>query len=189
MSWLRDVDRWLCDEVIPHQYAYQALARRLTDNPEVARDIVQDVYAEVLSGEGWRDAVNPRAYILRIVYCRAVNWVNRQKVVPMQHLPAFETLSFAGDEPDAFSLLADRQELAAVLDALSRLPRQCRQVVTMRRIEEVPPREIAQRLGLSLSTVEKHLARGLVLLAEKLADRKPVRRARNIARRREAEAE
>lgn len=189
MSWLRDVDRWLCDEVVPYQYAYHALARRLTGNVEVARDIVQDVYAEVLAGEGWRDAINSKAYVLRIVYCRAVNWVNRQKVVPMQQLPAFETMVFADHEPDAFDTLADRQELAAVLDALSQLPRQCRQVVTMRRIDEMPPREIARRLGISLSTVEKHLAKGLVLLAEKLADRKPLRRTRTTQRRSAAEME
>ncbi|MEO7169252.1 MAG: sigma factor-like helix-turn-helix DNA-binding protein, partial [Sphingomonas sp.] len=38
------------------------------------------------------------------------------------------------------------------------------------KFEELPPRAIAERLGLSLSTVEKHLSRGILLLSRALRD-------------------
>lgn len=176
MSWLRDVDRWLCAEVLPHQYAFVALATRLTGDAEIAKDVVHDVYAEVLDGEEWRQALSPKAFVMRIVYCRSLDWVRKQRIVPLQPMPSFESLLFADTEPNAFSALSDKEELAAVLEMMRDLPKQCSQVVMMRRIEEVPPREIAKRLGLSLSTVEKHLARGLTLLAEKLGQQKVSRR-------------
>ena len=178
MRWFRSVDHWLLSEVLPHKSAYQALAQRVTGNPEAARDIVQDVYAELLAGDGWRQARDPRNFVLRIVYCRAVNWMARQQVVPMHPLPPYEGLAYAENGPDAFEKLSGRDELRVVLEILEELPKRCRQVVTMRRIEELPPKEIAQRLGINLTTVERHLARGVSMLADRLAKRGSLRRGR-----------
>jgi len=176
MSWLREIDRWICSEVMPHQAALLSLAVRLTGDAEAGRDILHDVYAEILAGEGWRSAINPRAFVMRIVYCRAINWVNKQKVVPLLPLPPLDALMVAATEPDAFAALSDKEELEIVLAVIRRLPHQCRQVVTMRRIEELSPKAIAERLGCSLSAVEKQLAKGLTFLAENLRDRHVARR-------------
>ena len=190
MSWIRDVDRWICTDVMPHQAAFLSLAIRLTGDPDVARDVLHDVYAELLSGEGWRNAVNPRAFVMRIVYCRSVNWVNKQKVVPIQSVPTFESVMVADDGPDAFAQLSDREELETVMAVIRRLPRQCRQVVTMRRIEELSPRTIAEQLGISVRTVEIHLGKGLTFLADNLRDRKVARRGdRQVSMVHKADAE
>jgi RNA polymerase sigma-70 factor (ECF subfamily) len=161
---------------MPHQAAFMSLAGRLTGDQEIAKDILHDVYAEILTGEGWRAAINPRAFVMRIVYCRSINWLKKRTVVPLSPLPSFETLLMADQEPDAFMALSDKEELEAVMAIIRRLPRQCRQVVTMRRIEELPPRVIATRMGITVRTVEKHLAKGLTFLAENLRDRKVARR-------------
>lgn len=176
MSWIRPVDRWLCDEVLPHKHAYLALARRLTRNAEAANDIVQDVYAEVLQGDTWKAARDPKAFVLRIVYCRAINWVKRQKIVPIHPLPEYEGLSYADFGPDAFDKLSGREELEAVLEILADMPARCRQVITMRRIEELPPKEIARRLGIDMVTVRRHMARGVAILTERLGQRGSSRR-------------
>lgn len=181
MSWLRDVDRWMCAEVLPHQFAYQALARRLTGNAEVAKDIVQDVYAEVLAGTNWRQAKDPKTYVLRIVYCRSVNWVNRQKIVPMQQVANYDDLANSDVGPDAFDKLSGREELEVVFGILEDMPARCRQVITMRRIDDIPPREIAKRLGIDLVTVRRHMARGLAILTAKLSERGSPRRASIVA--------
>lgn len=176
MSWLRDVDRWICAEVMPHQAAFVSLAVRLTGDQEIAKDVLHDVYAELLAGEGWRAAITPRAFVMRIVYCRSIDWVNRQKVVPILMLPNFEALMVADRGPDAFAALSDKEELETVMAVIRRLPRQCRQVVIMRRLDEMSPRRIAEKMGISVWTVEKHLAKGLTFLAENLRDRKVARR-------------
>ena len=181
MSWFRDVDRWLSEEVLPYQHAYVSLARRLTGNSEIAKDLVHDVYAEILAGEAWRGANDPKAWVLRIVYCRAVNWSKRQKIVPIHQLPDYEGLSFSDFGPDAFDRLSGREELELVMDILNELPSRCRQVITLRRIEELPPQEISRRLGIDLATIRGHLARGVAMLTKRLAERggtPPARAAR-----------
>lgn len=145
------------------------LAMRLTGTIDNARDLVHDAYAHVLSQEKWRQIVNPRAYVMRTVYNLGINGIRRSRVVSMQQLAEVDAITQIDVSPDAFETVSDREELSRVLDAVQQLPAQCRKVVVMRRIEDLPPREVARRLGLSLSTVEKHLARGLVLLSDILA--------------------
>jgi len=63
--------------------------------------------------------------------------------------------------------------LRSVIEAIEKLPRQCRQVFIMRKIEDIPPREIAKQLGLTIGTVEQHLVHGMVHLQRNLEkDRK-----------------
>ncbi|MFT3997687.1 MAG: RNA polymerase sigma factor [Asticcacaulis sp.] len=166
LTWLRDIDRWFCEEISPHENQYTALAIRLTGNIENARDLVHDAYAQVLTQEKWRQIDNPRAYVMRTVYNLGLNGIRRSRVVSMQQLVDADAITQVDISPDAFDTFSDREELGRVLEAVEQLPPQCRKVVVMRRIEDLPPREVARRLGLSLSTVEKHLARGLVLLAD-----------------------
>jgi RNA polymerase sigma factor (sigma-70 family) len=142
---------------------------RLTGHIENARDLVHDAYAQVLSQDKWRQIDNPRAYMMRTIYNIGLNGIRRARVVSMQQLADADAISQVDIAPDAFDTFSDREELARVLKAVETLPSQCRKVVIMRRIEDLPPAEVARRLGLSLSTVEKHLARGLTLLADRLS--------------------
>jgi RNA polymerase sigma-70 factor (ECF subfamily) len=57
-----------------------------------------------------------------------------------------------------------RQELAAFRDAVNRLPPRCRAVFILRKLELLPHEEIARRLGITVSTVDKQLARALRLI-------------------------
>lgn len=168
MSQLRDIDRWFIDEVLPHESRFLALAGRLSASPEEASDIVQDVYARLFASDAWQVIDNPPAYVMRMVRNQAIGKLRRARIVSFQSVADPERFGQADDAPDAFDQTASRQSLRRLLAAISELPPRCREVVVMRRLDGLPPREIAQRLGLSLSTLEKRLARGLFLLARSL---------------------
>lgn len=165
---LRDVDRWFIDEILPYEDRFIAAARRFRTTHgaagEEAADLVHDVYARILSGEGWRIINEPRAYVLIMIRNLGIQRLRRARVVPIESLFAGGAQDPASAEPDAFEQTADRQRLRRAFDALVNLPPRCREVVELRRLHDLPTREIARRLGLSLSTVEKRLARGIVLM-------------------------
>ncbi len=169
-SWVRDVDRWFALEVSPHERGFLTLARRLTGDAEAAHDLVHDVYAELLVGDKWQTLSHPRAYVRRMIYNLGFNRLKRAKIVPMQQLAKVETVTYADISPDAFESLSSRQELDVVLAALSLLPVRSRKVVLMRRVDGISPREIANQMGISISTVETHLANGLAALSDLLAE-------------------
>jgi len=164
---LRDVDRWFIDEILPHEHRFLAAARRFCAagaGGDEAADLVHDVYARVLAGEGWRMIDEPRAYVLIMIRNLGIQRLRRARIVNIENLFAADSQGPASVEPDAFDQTAGRQRLRRALDALLALPPRCREVVEMRRLHDLPTREIAKRLGLSLSTVEKRLARGMVLM-------------------------
>ena len=61
---------------------------------------------------------------------------------------------------------AAKDELQKVIDAIEALPPQMRRAFWLRRVEGWSQREIATELGLSESTVEKHIGRGIKRLLE-----------------------
>jgi len=79
--------------------------------------------------------------------------------------------------PTAFS--GDSREQAAiayedhreVIAALARLPSRRREAIVLRYWLDLPEREIAAAMGVSLGTVNSQLSRGLAALAQVLGDR------------------
>ncbi|HTM81562.1 RNA polymerase sigma factor [Asticcacaulis sp.] len=171
-SWVRDVDRWFRDHVSPHERLFLKVAHHLTGNLEAARDLVHDAYAKVLAGDRWRTVENPRAYVRKAVTTLALDLIKRKKIVPMEQYAEAEIIGFADLSPDAFETVSDRERLRIVMEALDKLPTQCRRVFIMRRIEDIQPRDIAKRLGIGVGTVEGHLTRGMLELNKHLENQR-----------------
>ena len=70
---------------------------------------------------------------------------------------------------DVEAHLTAREELRRVQAGLDGLPARCRQVVTLRRIEGLTTREVAERMNISVSTVEQQMVHGMRALADFLA--------------------
>lgn len=170
MLGLREVDRWFIDEVLPFEARYLAMARRFSARSaaggDEAADLVHDVYARVLASEGWRFIDDPRAYVLTMIRNLGIQKIRRARIVVMETLAGAEGALSDSETPDPFEQVSGRQRLGLALDALKALPPRCREVVELRRLHDLSSRDIARRLGLSLSTVEKRLARGMVLMAQ-----------------------
>lgn len=174
MSWLRPIDAWFASSVLPHETELLRQARRWATGDDEARDLVHEAYAELLQLERWDHIGNPAAYAVRIMRNTALQRMRRARIVPMRQFAALEEGEHPDPAPDSFAVAAGRDALKRMMIAIDDLPPACRRVVLLRKFEELPPRAIAERLGLSLSTVEKHLARGILLLSRALRDM-PVR--------------
>ena len=53
-----------------------------------------------------------------------------------------------------------------LMDAIDALPQRCREIFILRKLQGVPQKEIALRLGLSVMTVQVQVARGAAKCAE-----------------------
>jgi len=63
-------------------------------------------------------------------------------------------------------VLAARERLERVREGLSRLTPRTREIFLMHRLDDMKYREIAERLGISQSAVEKHIAKAAMFLTE-----------------------
>jgi len=166
MAFLRDIDRWFIEEILPHEPIFLARAHRFTANREDAADLVQDTYVKLYGLDTWRTLADPRAYTLTMVRNLAIQRLRHARVVDIRHVARLDALELSDDAPDAQREVIGREQLRRLLKAVDRLPERCRQMIILRRFEERTPMEISRLLGLSLSTLEKRLSRGMRLLVE-----------------------
>ncbi|WP_165186042.1 RNA polymerase sigma factor [Caulobacter soli] len=169
MPHLRPIDQWFVDQVLPLEPMLLASARKLVEDADAARDLVQDAFMRVLAVEGCVAIEAPHPYMLRIMKNLAIQKLRRARIARFEQLSMVDEFDLVDEAPDAFQVIAGREQLARFKAALRDLPERCQSVFVMRRLEERSPREIAQRLGVSPSTLEKRLARAHHLIARALA--------------------
>ncbi|MGH6781447.1 MAG: sigma-70 family RNA polymerase sigma factor, partial [Sphingomonadaceae bacterium] len=73
---------------------------------------------------------------------------------------------FADSGPLQLEMLQLRQRLERVRLGLAELSPRTRQIFLMHRIDGLKYREIADELGITMSAVEKHIAKAALFLAE-----------------------
>lgn len=77
-----------------------------------------------------------------------------------------ENTGICENSPLQDEVLASRARLDRVREGLSRLTPRTREVFLMHRLDDLKYREIAERLGISQSAVEKHIAKAALFLTE-----------------------
>lgn len=170
MSWLCPIDAWFAASILPHETDLIRQARRWTADEDEARDLVHEAYAQLLQLTAWEQIVNPAGYATRMIRNIALQRMRRARIVPMRQFAALEEVEYPDPAPDSFAVAAGRDELRRMMAAIEALPPACRRVILLRKLEAMAPRDIAEQLGISLSTVEKHLARGMLLVSRALRD-------------------
>src|SRR6202043_1351447 len=96
-----------------------------------------------------------------------IDHARRDHGVPINAAADVDMLNVAADTPGPEQSLVAREELTALQAALGRLPR-CREAVVMRKIEGLPRREIAARMGIAEKTVRRHIGDAMCALADAL---------------------
>lgn len=135
-------------------------------NPQDAEDALHDAALTMLSRDN--SAVQDQAAYF---YRSAQNRLSAQARV-QQDRPSISLSELAQeDHPSLDDPQADartRQLAQALEQALAQLPLKCRQAYVWHRLEGYSQQEIAQRLGVSLNSVERYIMRALQHLAEQL---------------------
>src|ERR1035437_336666 len=138
------------------------LARMLGSTTE-AQDVAHDAYMRVYPKVQDESARNPEAVLYTTARRLALNKLKRRTIAPFSTgEPHDETA--ASLSPGVVQQVMARQELQQLETAVGQLPTGCRTVLLLRKIELLSHAEIADRLGISISTVEKQHARALRLL-------------------------
>lgn len=134
--------------------------RRLNDESDV-EDMVQDVFARIVTRDSVEPIKNLGGYILKIASSVIADRSRRRAVrLADAHVP-FDPDLHAGEEIDPERVLGGKEDLNAAVAALLSLPERTRTVFVLRRLEGYGYRDIAAHLGISVSAVEKHLVKAL----------------------------
>jgi len=147
------------------------LSRFLHDANE-AEDIAHDAYLRVYPVMEKQQAEKPQALLYTTARRLALNRIKRQHRAPIVGTTD-QPESAPSPAPGVVQQVIARQEWSQLEGAISRLPSGCRTVLLLRKIELLSHQEIADRLRISVSTVEKQHARALRLLRAELTPALP----------------
>ncbi len=153
----------LCRRFRPALLAY--FLRRVRD-PAEAEDLAHDVLLR-LSGIPLEQLRSAEAYVFHVAANLLKDRARRSKVRDDYAATEGAAGDAEGLEPHGFDperIETARRSLAALVARLKELPERTREIFILYRIENVARGDIAQAYGLSISTVEKEVARATAYL-------------------------
>jgi RNA polymerase sigma factor (sigma-70 family) len=162
--------RWFAREVLPHEAAVRKwLAPKIRGLPNCDIDeVVQETYARLWAAEPDR-ILNVRAYFFVTARHVVGEAFRRARIVSIETMADLDSLNIVDSDGGPERHVSGRQELDRLRRVLEKLPAKCRQAFELRKFEGLSQREIAARMGIAESTVEKHLAKGLHLVMAEMA--------------------
>jgi RNA polymerase sigma factor (sigma-70 family) len=134
---------------------------------EEAEDLIQDAFLKMQEYcERGGQVRQPEGFLVRTVLRLAAN-ARRDAHRNLYCEEPVENLTLIVDTtPMPDEVLAGDQCLERMRDALDAVSRRTRDVFFMQRLDGLSYAQIAQRLGVSISAVEKHIASALAILAD-----------------------
>ncbi len=143
------------------------LARQRLRPDEVA-DIVQETYCRIQQ-VGDVDTIRyPRAFLFRVARNIRFNERKRRRSNIEQDLLNIETVDVPSNEPSAYRSFKGKQDLEIVRTAFNELGNTCREAFVLNRFENLTFAQIAARLDISISMVEKHVAHAVSHMRKRL---------------------
>jgi RNA polymerase sigma-70 factor (ECF subfamily) len=135
-------------------------ARTLLKDQDTAEEIVQDLFCRI-----WKDREKLKiesslnGYLFRSVHNKCLHFIEHNRIV-VKHA---EEMSYRQPETsESPSDILNYKELQAkIASILEKLPERCGQIFCMNRFEGLKYNEIAEKLSVSVKTVEANMGRAL----------------------------
>jgi len=153
---------WFLNQIFRHRAALYRYLRKFTSQAEDIEDLVQETYVRVYALPDFDTVDSPRALVFRIAHNLAVERARRQKSQATDSVGDLESVTVYSLDAPAEVQLDDRKRFEVFCAAVDQLPPLCRRVFVLRKVYRLSHQEIAEVLGVAHSTIEKHVAKGLV---------------------------
>jgi len=164
-----EIVAWVASNVIPHEAALRSRLQWMAVSGEEIDDIVQDAYLNIARLQNVTHIRDGRAYLFSTARMVVLQRIRRNRIVTIDSLSEAQALSIEDNDPGPERRVSARRELERVRRLINDLPTTCREIFELRRVQGVPQRQIAERLGIPEHTVEQQAIRGLKLILKALA--------------------
>jgi RNA polymerase sigma-70 factor, ECF subfamily len=154
-------------------------ASKVVKDEDIAKDIVQDVFIKLWEKKKTVETINIEAFIFKSVKNQCLTHIKHLKIVEnvnsnLSNLSEVEELyriDFVRNEP---YILIEKELQIQIEGVVDLLPSQCRNVFMLSRVDGMKNREIAEKLGINIKNVERHITRALREFKKHLGDTIPL---------------
>ncbi len=170
-----DKDQFLTELVAEHATSLEKYLARKLDNPEDAAELAQEAFLRLHRLEQPENLDNARAFLFQIATNLAVDQLRRRQLhfrflnMEKARAPEGEPIdsNAAGASPE--QIVGARERLDNIYQAVEELPFKVRQAFLLHRRSEMTYSDIAEQMGISVSSVEKYILQALRHCRERLA--------------------
>ena len=142
--------------------------RRRGSSSQDAEDIVQEAWVRLARYEQGQVVDKPDAFLMQTALNLAID-EHRGRVVHGEQV-VLEEVILVDDSPPVEAVVLGRERIERLTYCLGRLPAKNRDILLAHRLDGLTYREIADHHGLSISTVEKHIAKATLQLITWMGD-------------------
>ena len=132
---------------------------RFVRSPEVAEELVSDVFYTIWKNRSRLIVSSPKAYLFTSV--RNKGFDHLRKIKKMVHCDLDKATHLPADVADSQELMVLKELTHHAEESIAKLPKQCRLVYELSRDQGLKYKEIATILQVSVKTVETQMGRAL----------------------------
>lgn len=151
----------LLDTYIGCEQSLKRFLSNFTRKPEDIEELAQETFLRAFDVELSQEIKSPKAYLFRVARNITLRELSKKTRQLTDYLEESVDESKLAKVASLEEELIAQQTLKQCCDAIAELPEQCRRVFLMRKVHALSHKEIACQLGISVSTVEKHIAKGV----------------------------
>ncbi|MDH0030613.1 MULTISPECIES: sigma-70 family RNA polymerase sigma factor [unclassified Acinetobacter] len=139
-----------------HTWIYHWLYKKMGSSADAA-DLAQDTFVRILARQQQLELQQPRAYLVNVAKGLMVNWLQRKEIERAY-------LEVLAQQPEREHPSPERQiliieTLTEIVELLAELPDTVRLTFLYAQLEQLKYQDIADRLGISVSTVKRNIQR------------------------------
>lgn len=172
---------WYKATILPHQAALRERVRRILPRRDDLDDLVSEAMTRAFATVEFDHIVHGRAYLFQIARNMIIDEVRRDKIVSLSLVADLDLIAI---DSGAEARLQARDELRRLEAIIETLPIQCRRAFILRRVHDKSVQEIADEMGLSVSTVDKHIGRAALKIMQAIGQYEDLGFGWSIQRRR-----
>jgi RNA polymerase sigma factor (sigma-70 family) len=157
---------WFIREILPLEAALTRFLRNNWRNKDDIPDFRQEIYARVYDSAREGLPLQASRYLLTVARNHLINSSKRASVVSFELVADLESMVVVWDTVTPERHFAAREELHLLEAGLKILPKRCREIIHLRKIEGLTQREVAHRLKITESTIEHQTIFGMRALVD-----------------------
>jgi RNA polymerase sigma-70 factor (ECF subfamily) len=175
------LDSWFKREILVHEAALVRFLSRSWFVRHEVPDLRQDIYVLVYEAAAKSRPHAPKALLFATARNLMIDRIRRKRIVSIDAVGNVEALNVLVDNDSPERRASAYEDLRQLAKAFDQLPPKCRETIWLRRVDDMPQKAVAVRLGVTEKTVEKHVMKGMRLLATALYGQAEERSAPGVA--------
>jgi RNA polymerase sigma-19 factor, ECF subfamily len=161
---IRELDQGSFEKLFREYFApLISFAKKILVDEDDAREVVHQVFITIWEKRQEMDlSVSLKSYLFTSVHNRSLNVIRDRKKFSSSEVPDIAS------EWDVSAVIESMELEEKIMEVIGSLPEKCREVFAMSRFEGLKYSEIAEKMNISVKTVENQMSKALKILREKL---------------------